>query len=375
MPLVGRYRRLAVTLSRKVRQELPQRAFAGSSGRRVLFIREAGPIPESQIFPFFFFEHELSRRAPIEYREIGTKAFEANPDAAPAGADVVCIQTWFDLDPARAARLFGAVRTQHPNAKIVFLDYFAPTDLRLAAVVDPYVDLYVKKHVFRDRTRYAQPTRGDTLLDEYFGRAYGLPDLPLTHFPVPADFFRKLVVGPSFSTAGYMLARFRDVAAPPDGGRRIDVHARLGSANWGWYGHMRDASIRAIGDASKGRRLVAGTQKVSRSRFLSELRDSVACFSPFGYGEVCWRDYEAVLCGAVLIKQDMSHVETYPDIFVAGETYLPVAWDFSDLPEVVDRALRDVDAKRRMVRKAYAVLHEYSRNAAFVDQMKSVLAT
>jgi hypothetical protein len=375
MPLVGHYRRLAVTLSRKLHQNLPPRRFSGSAGRRVLLIRESGPIPESQVFPFYFYANELARKAPIEFREITTKAFEADPEAAPAGADVVCVQTWFDLNAARAARLFGAIRVRHPNAKIVFLDYFAPTDLRLAAVVDPYVDLYVKKHVFRDRSRYAQPTRGDTLLDEYFGSLYGLPDQPLTHFAVPAGFLSKLVVGPSFSTAGYMLARFRDFAAPPDGERRIDVHARLGTADWGWYGRMRDVSIRAIGDASEGRRLIAGAEKVSRSRFLSELCGSRACFSPFGYGEVCWRDYEAVLCGATLIKQDMSHVETSPDIFVAGETYLPVAWDFADLPDVVDRALKDEVGRRRMVLRAYAVLHEYSRSAAFADQMAPVLAT
>ncbi len=63
---------------------------------------------------------------------------------------------------------------QNPDAKIVYMDSFAPTDLRLAAMLDPYIDVYVKKHVFRDRARYLEPTKGDTNLVDYYGKLYGL---------------------------------------------------------------------------------------------------------------------------------------------------------------------------------------------------------
>ena len=33
--------------------------------------------------------------------------------------------------------------------------------------------------------------------------------------------------------------------------------------------------------------------RVSQAKFFAQLRHSKICFSPFGYGEVCWRDYEA----------------------------------------------------------------------------------
>jgi hypothetical protein len=107
---------------------------------------------------------------------------------------------------------------------------------------------------------------------------------------------------------------------------------------------------------------------------MREMRGARLCFSPFGYGEVCWRDYEAILCGALLVKQDMSHVETAPDVFLPNETFAPVAWDFSDLSEVVARWLRDEGARRKAVERAYAILHDYSRSARFVEQMKPVLS-
>ena len=52
--------------------------------------------------------------------------------------------------------------------------------------------------------------------------------------------------------------------------------------------------------------------------------------SPFGWGELCLRDYEAVLGGALLLKPDMSHLETWPDVFVPHDTYAPFDWDATD---------------------------------------------
>ena len=53
---------------------------------------------------------------------------------------------------------------------------------------------------------------------------------------------------------------------------------------------------------------------------MRELAQCGICFSPFGYGEVCWRDDEAVYSGALLINPGMSHMVTEPDVFVPGET-------------------------------------------------------
>ena len=107
-----------------------------------------------------------------------------------------------------------------------------------------------------------------------------------------------------------------------------------------------------------------------QSRFLAELRRSKICFSPFGYGEVCWRDYEAVLSGAVVLKPDMSHVETDPDIFVAWETYAPVAWDLSNFGEVLDRLLSDSGLREAIARKAYQTLQAWLLSDAFAQRMQ-----
>ncbi|RZI55142.1 MAG: glycosyltransferase family 1 protein [Pseudomonas sp.] len=111
---------------------------------------------------------------------------------------------------------------------------------------------------------------------------------------------------------------------------------------------------------------------VKHSRFLAELRRSKVCFSPFGYGEVCWRDYEAVLSGAVVLKPDMSHVETDPDIFVAWKTYAPVAWDLSDLRDVLDRLLSDTVLRETLASNAFKAVQRWLNSDAFAHRVRSI---
>jgi spore maturation protein CgeB len=100
---------------------------------------------------------------------------------------------------------------------------------------------------------------------------------------------------------------------------------------------------------------------------------SKICISPFGYGEICWRDFEAILCGCLLIKPDMSHVETNPDIFMAGQTYVPVKWDFSDLEEKCAYYLAHDDERERIAAGAFNVLDDFYKNGGFIKSLTALL--
>jgi len=79
----------------------------------------------------------------------------------------------------------------------------------------------------------------------------------------------------------------------------------------------------------------------SKKRFYQVMLDSKIVLSPWGYGEVCIRDFEAMLTGAVVIKPDMSHLVTNPTVYIPNKTYLPCRQDFSDVPEIVERVVND----------------------------------
>jgi hypothetical protein len=78
--------------------------------------------------------------------------------------------------------------------------------------------------------------------------------------------------------------------------------------------------------------------------------------------------------GSLLVKPDMSHVRTEPNIFIPGETYVPVRWDFSDLAEVCARYLADDEERNRITVQAYRVLSEYYSSAGFLKCFSRLLA-
>ena len=236
----------------------------------------------------------------------------------------------------------------------------------------PYVSHYVKKSLFRDSRTYLRAFRGDTNLTEYYSDLYGIDAGDPVDWQVPPGLLDRLRLGPGFFTAPRFLQAFADRPSPPDGPRDIDLQSRLGTRGGPWYKVMRETAHQAVTEMDGLRLSPPG--KLDLAAFMSELERSRLCFSPFGFGELCWRDIEAFQAGAVLIKQDMSHLDTLPDLFEAGVTYLPVAWDFSDLEEVVRTALSQPDRCRAVAEEAYGRIHRYLRDACFLDDMGFLFA-
>ena len=83
------------------------------------------------------------------------------------------------------------------------------------------------------------------------------------------------------------------------------------------------------------------TTKISRFKYLNEIKNSKFVISPFGWGEICPRDFETFIYGAVLIKPNMKTIDTWPNWYIEKKTYLPLSWDFSDFNDQIDFAINN----------------------------------
>ncbi len=344
--------------------------FPAHAKRRLLLVTRNDRIPQSQVFPFHFFADSLHDHYGIAVREVSWQRGLNGHRQLPRNATTVAFQTHYDMADADLERLVGRLKQCSPDARMVYLDWSAPTDLRNAARLDPHIDVYVKKHVLRDLPGYGQTTLGDTNLADHYARRLGVPEQE-HRFTIPPAFLDKLVVGPSFVTAPLLLyVLMQPFTSGPE--RCIDLHARFATTGTPWYQAMRREAEVAL-DSVRDLQLAVGSN-LPLYRFTAELRRSKVCFSPFGYGEVCWRDFEAVMAGAVLLKPDMSHVETRPDLFRAWETYVPLRWDLADFSTTLRRILQDDALRSSIAERAYAVLHDYLHSDAFALQMRPLFA-
>ena len=99
----------------------------------------------------------------------------------------------------------------------------------------------------------------------------------------------------------------------------------------------------------------------SPHEFIEVMKRSKIGLSPFGMGELCYRDLELIQWGCLLIKPDMSKVITEPDFFKPMETYIPVKPDWSDLNETIEKVLGNfqnyqyiIDNARKKVVEMYS---------------------
>ncbi len=328
----------------------------------VAILFEKGRIPVSQIYPFEFYKNDFKKLG-IKFKKYNIDEFEASDKFSIGHPDFIIFQPWFDKGDSRMVQMLNRLKEAHPKAKILFFDCYAPTDLRFAESVDPFIDYYVKKHVFRDRSQYNKATAGDTSLVEYYNRLYNLSEEPLTLFKVPDSFLKKLIVGPTFFTSEPMMLPMSSSKRPFSLKKSINVHARLTTKGTPWYSAMRQSAIKSCHAADS----IITDEFTGLKKYARELRSSRICFSPFGYGEICWRDYEAIFSGALLIKPDSSHVETYPDVFKDKKTYVACKWDFSDLDEKIDYYLSHEDERLDIVNNAYKLLHRYINGTEFIE--------
>lgn len=348
-----------------LRKQAMLRPFSDSTSQRLLLVTQPERIPQSQIYPFHFYKKELRRDYNLELREENMEDVLAGNPVVATGATVVAFQTPFNISDSDLYKLVNRLRDLNPGARMVYLDWFSPLDLRNADRMGTFIDYYIKKHVFRDRDRYGQATQGDTNLTDYYGQRIGLTD-PMVQHSIPAGFLEKLIVGPSFLTAPCImpdLLKERSFASD----RPIDLHARFATQGTPWYCAMRNDAKAALALVSDLSVVHEGT--ISLHKFLLEMRHSKLCFSPFGYGEVCWRDYEAIMTGAVLVKPDMSHVETDPNIFIPWETYVPLRWDLSDFEETVRRLCADQNLRERIADNAFSILQNWLKSNNFSKKL------
>lgn len=259
------------------------------------------------------------------------------------------------------------------SAKLIYLDGDDDPCVQWPELL-PLVDLYVKKQIFADAAEYERDRIGKTNLTDYaartFGRSFAGDRVPFSRGVDPSQ-VHKITLGWNLALDRKIRALRRTVvsAHPKD----IDVSCRANLDPSIWIHPFREPVARILRSLDGEYRVLTPENRVSQDEYYLEMRRSRICVSPFGYGEICWRDFEAILCGCLLVKPDVGHLRTEPDLFLPLETYVPVRWDFADLEEVLRHYLTHPEERERICRQALERLLAYY-DGGFVRSVARVLA-
>lgn len=229
--------------------------------------------------------------------------------------------------------------------KLIWMDTADSTGTCLFDVM-PYVDLYMKKQMLKDKTQYLKEYYGGCMVYQYYHDKYNLNDHLLTRIYQPArqEYLSKMRVSWSLGMCdmftnyhtAFLFPQKISIPKPSNCSydqRKYDVFYRgyAHSEIIGWQRHKCSELLMSYNDI----KCPNAFESVSPKEYQIEFKDSRAVVSPYGWGEVCFRDFEAFGNEVTLVKPDMSHCITYPDVFLEGETYIPINWNFDGFRDVI----------------------------------------
>ena len=97
----------------------------------------------------------------------------------------------------------------------------------------------------------------------------------------------------------------------------------------------------------------------------------------YGWGEVCYREFEAILCGAAIMFPNMSNIETWPNIYIDNETYISYDLDFMNFKEKLSRLILDLDLRKKLVSNSKDIIndiHKSSGKEYFIKKVFEIIS-
>jgi hypothetical protein len=300
------------------------------------------------------------------------------------GADALIIHSRYlkKKFPVREELINCLVTLKRSVNKLIWFD---ATDSSGTSDFDliPYVDVFLKKQVLKDINGYTGQN-GTTNL-----RVWLDPDSSQIQFtPCSKDMLNKIKVGWNLAYFDYrnyssrlklLLSNvlgywFRPIAFSEVGQKRLLDLTFRGTVKYDDENHISFQRNKVLTMLSDWKFKMAFGETVPRAIYLKELATSKVSISPFGWGEICYRDFETFICGSLLIKPSMSHVHTFPNLFIENETFIPVHWFLDDLPEKIETVISNYkDYKHIAVQGQEEYRRVISDPQGFIEHFKQII--
>lgn len=256
----------------------------------------------------------------------------------------------------------------------------------------PYVSKYFKHQVLVDKNQYLDPMYGRRPYSDYYHKNFSVCDSAeyeeKSNDIQDVNDIKKISCAwntglSNYSVLGEYFAKIYKIT----GFKSLFLHSFPFLENK--YSRSNPIQCRMNVQYSKDsisfqRKMLASmleeniqTSKLNRFEYFRELKRTKIIISAFGLGEITLKDFETFLTGGVVMKPDMSHMETWPNFYEKNVTYVPFKWDFSDIYEVIGSILNNEqkleEISRRAQRRYFNHLFGKDAENKFVSRLHKIL--
>ena len=231
--------------------------------------------------------------------------------------------------------------------------YFDTTDStgNIQNEVFDYIDVYFKSQILKKRELYKRKYYGSRIFTDYMRSRMSVADKnEIFHKPLKRNQIKKIKVFWNSSLSNYSLSgrllnfffrktqmnlflRYPKIKYRPNLNRPIKY---MYKGNFSYDRETISWQRRKIFDKVKN---LTNTKRENFIKYIKILKKTKIMISPFGWGEINYKDYESFLYGNLLLKPNIDHLETWPNLFKKNVTYIPFSWDLSNF----DKVLKDIE--------------------------------
>jgi len=256
----------------------------------------------------------------------------------------------------------------------------------------PIVDYYFKKQCYKDFIDYSKKFYLKRIFTDFYARNYeiDISDENLYSFDDVLKSKEKIKISWNFAYKDYrhsnslnrLVLGFNRSISPkffaPRNDRELVLSANFSvkSVNELLY-FQRKMLLETLEQNFKAKKPIS-VGKVPKSQYLKNVRISKSIVSPFGWGEICYRDFETFIAGAALIKPNINHINTWPDLFVENETYIPISWKVENWEKEFSKILSDDDNLLKVAQKGqnvYKKIWSKEGQNSFVEHFKEMFGS
>lgn len=349
-------------------------------------------------FPVWLYRKELKDNYDIKVRFLNIFNLKYNKLSNVVGIDYRIMYNLFKnyepSEPKYRKKLISILkRIKKKTDYLIYFDNGDSTGVTQFELL-PYVDCYLKKQILKDRSIYTKELYRKRLFTDFYARKYftTLDDEWARGFPLDSKYQHKVGLSWNFALKDYRYSnevsqffyginRFSNNISQlklqrPNKNRKIIFAANYNlKFNSELVAFQRIKLLNYLKEKYNSNPHVS-IGKIPKKQYLQTLRSSKAIFSPYGWGEVCYRDFETFIAGAALIKPDMSQIETWPNIYKSHETYIPISWKIEDWEESIPNILNDEKLLLEVAKKgqeSYKKLWTNSGRIKFCEHFSNII--
>ena len=247
----------------------------------------------------------------------------------------------------------------------------------------PYVKKYIKKQLYKDKTLYSKKIEGGRFYSDYYIKNYNIRDTQDYNSElINPIYLNKLILGWNlgvsfffdsikFSKMEYYKEFLKkkffynknysmildDFENWDDDGKKFDFISLMNTNIYrNSVAYQRKNLQKILINYDNKNKII--NNRYSKRDYYKTLRNSKVSVGAYGWGEVCYREFEAIKCGVAFMTADMSNIETWPNIYHKNETYQPYDLDFKNFLDDLKNLINNVNLRKKFVHNSKQILYD-----------------